>query len=103
MRACGGCHGKRDMSDCSLSRSRNTEKCSKNLTQQTISGLSALSCSFQNYLKYNKHNSLHVVRKYARVKDIIVPVRYIDSHSFPRASFSEKLFTSWNRLMYADK
>lgn len=76
---------------------------SEYLTQQTISGLSALSCSFQNYLKYNKHNSLHVVRKYARVKDIIVPVRYIDSHSFPRASFSEKLFTSWNRLMYADK
>lgn len=31
-----------------------------------------------------------MVQKYARVKDIIVPVRYIDSHSFPRASFSEK-------------
>ena len=47
-------------------------------------------------LKNNKHNSLHLGRKYARIF-VLGHYLFLEAHSFPRATLSEKLFASRNR------
>ena len=55
----------------------------------------------ENYLKDNKHNSLHLVRKYARIF-VLGHYLFLVAHSFPRASLSETVRFS-ERITSADK
>ena len=53
----------------------------------TYDGLADPACC-EKYLKDNKHNSLNLALKYARVF-VLGHYLFLEAHSFPRASLSE--------------
>ena len=65
--------------------------------------------SFQNCargekdLKDNKYDSLHLGRKYARIFVLGQNYLFLETHSFPRATFSENCSLLMEQTMLADK